>query len=65
MCDGVTVMMALRYFSSRDLIFLIYIKTRNYHHHRHTVTEQVQQLFGACGPANILKNYARQSLSEG
>ena len=65
MCDGVTVMTALRYFSSRDYIFFIYKKIRNYHHYRHTVTEQVQRLIGAWGPANILINCARQSLSEG
>ena len=43
MCDGVTVMTALRYFSSRDYIFFIYKKIRNYHHYRHTVTEQHQR----------------------
>jgi hypothetical protein len=38
MCDGVTVVMALRYFSSKDLIFPLYKKIRNHRHNRHTVT---------------------------
>jgi hypothetical protein len=38
LCDGVTVVMVLRYFSSRALLFVYIKKIRNHHHYRHTVT---------------------------